>query len=187
MRPELASALLAVVAACADADPGAAAKAKKAIAAPSESADQYALLADIRAAQSADRDERDQRYAEVSRGWRGRRVRWEVAVAAPLCARPDACMVMPFDHTRLTERADQGWLPRVELSAAEHARIREACTTTQPCVVALEATVREVRLTTELPTAVTLREARMVSARALRSHESFARAPVHPSALGRVL
>jgi hypothetical protein len=96
-------------------------------------------------------------------------------------------VVLPFDHARLTERSGQGWLPRVELEPEQHARIRDACEGSSACVVTLEASVKEVRLTTELPTAVTLRAARMISARAPSPGESWARAPVHRSPVGRVL
>ena len=197
MRPERAFVVVALLCACEHAGPAGSEKTAKEIAAPIERTDQYALLADIRDARAVDRSERDLRYAEVTRAWRGRRVRWDVGVLEPLCARPDACVVLPFDNARLDERSGQGWLPRIELDAEEHARIRDACAqraesrgSARPqgaCVITVEASVKGVRLTSELPVAVTLEAARMISARSAGPAESWARAPVHPSLVGRAL
>lgn len=144
---------------------------------PEMGGDQYALLADIRAAEEAEPDTRPERFDDVMRAWRGRRVRWEVAVLAPLCARSEACVALPFDHARLEDGSGQGWLPRLDLDAAEHARIRRACEGRTTCVIGIDASVSHVRLSTELPTAVTLGGVRLVSVRAVASDEAWARQP----------
>jgi len=142
-----------------------------------DGADPYALLADIRDAHAADRDGRAARLDDVSRTWRGKRVRWELGVLRPLCPNASGCAALPFDQARLDEPSGQGWLPRLELEPEEHARIVAACEEQPLCVVEVEATVSRVRLSTELPTAVTLAEARMLSARGPAAAESWVRYP----------
>ena len=142
-----------------------------------DGADPYALLADIRDAHAADRDSRAARLDDVSRTWRGKRVRWELGLLGPLCPSASGCVALPFDQARLDEPSGQGWLPRLELAPEEHARIGAACEEQPLCVVAVEATVSRVRLSTELPTAVTLAEVRMLSARGPAAAESWVRYP----------
>src|SRR5437867_4157149 len=89
--------------------------------------DQYALLRDITAAQSAPLDERPARLEAVRSRWLGRRYRWEALFVAPLCRRPGACVVAPFDTARVASPVAQGWLPRLDLDDAASEGLGSSC------------------------------------------------------------
>lgn len=148
---------------------------------PDPRADAYALLEDLRAAHAVDRDERAAAFDHVRARWRGRAVRWEVGTLAALCPTATACHALPFDRARAPGPIDQGWLPALELAPEEHARLRAECADAPLCVVTIDATMKDVRLSEELPTRVTLADVRLVSARPARASESWARS-IAPSA-----
>jgi len=129
--------------------------------APLAHSDQYAFLRDLRAAQASDDPRReDAAYAAVAARWRDQVVVWHVLVPRALCRRADACYALPFDHAdpRAQDLAPilEGWMPRLELGEVAFRRLDSLCGDAATCSVDVAANVKEVTLSTELPTAVAL-------------------------------
>lgn len=149
--------------------------------AASDDRDQYALLATIEAT-IGDALTRDAgAMAAVRADWEGRRYRWEVAFVPQLCRSPEACHVRPFDHGRLGgRRIQQGWMPQLELDAAEVAAIGKRCAGHRVCVLDIEATLREFVFDPEFATALRFSDVVLHGARDATATESWMRssAPV---------
>jgi len=139
--------------------------------------DQYALLDDILRAQADPGDVRGPALARVRSSWTGQRYLWEARVVPPLCRSARACVVAPFDRARLPERAQQGWLPRLELSEDGHARLERLCREESPCVVLFEGRLSDLELSMDQPTSVGFTDVRVVGARSARPDESWLRRP----------
>jgi hypothetical protein len=132
--------------------------------------DQYALA---RAIVSLDPEGDPDAFAQLTKAWQGRRFRWEVAYLPALCTHPDRCMVAPFDHARFERPIAQGWLPRLVLDEATFRAVRERCRSYRQCILEVDARLDELRLSNELPTRVTLTEAKLTGAREARADESW--------------
>jgi hypothetical protein len=137
--------------------------------------DQYALVADLEAALRLGEDDRDAAYDTVRRAWAGRRYSWEAFVVPMLCARADACVVVPFDHARRATPIVQGWLPRLRLDGTALAALRTACAAHAACVIRFEGTLAELNVSTALPTALTFSDVKIAGARDAAPGEAWFR------------
>jgi len=137
--------------------------------------DQYALVADLEAALRLGEDDRDAAYDDLRRAWAGRRYAWEAFFVPVLCARADACAVVPFDHARRAAPIVQGWLPRLRLDGAGLAALHDACAPHAACVVRFEGTLAEITVSTALPTALTFSDVKIAGARDAAPGEAWFR------------
>ena len=113
-------------------------------------------------AREIDDAERRGTWREVKQRWQGQRMTWTVTRQPLLCRTPTACNVAAFPILR---PAQHGWLPALEMSAAEFAKVEASCGTAAQCELVIEGTLRELALSAELPTAVRFADVRVVSAR----------------------
>lgn len=74
---------------------------------------------------------------------------WTVTRQRLLCQTPDACNVAAFPIQR---PAQQGWLPALEMSASEFAKVEASCGAAEQCELVIEGTLSELALSPELPT-----------------------------------
>lgn len=137
--------------------------------------DQYALASALSQAQRSSADAQEQRFDDVRRDYRGKRLSWEVRLSVPLCRSADQCVVLPFDHARSKERIVQGWLPRLELDASSFAALERACMPHAACVFRFEGTLAKFVASPELATSLAFSDVRVVSARAEATAESWGR------------
>jgi hypothetical protein len=137
--------------------------------------DQYAFASALSQAQRSPPEEQEQRYAELRRDYRDKRLSWEVRFSPTLCRSGDRCVVLPFDHARSKERIVQGWLPRLELNAAGFEELERACAPHAACVFRFEGTLEKLIASPELPTSLSFSDVRVVRARAETSSESWGR------------
>lgn len=109
-------------------------------------------------------DEADHRgtWREVKQRWQGQRMTWTVTRHRLLCETPDACHVAAFPIQR---PAQQGWLPALEMSPMEFAKVEASCGTAEQCELVVEGTLRDLALSPEMPTNVTFSDVKIVSAR----------------------
>lgn len=149
----------------------------KAAAVEMDRRDQYALVRDIGSAQTVDANDDPEALARVTRAWQGRRYRWELAYLPALCQSADRCVLAPFDHARFERRVAQGWLPRLELDDKSFAALRKSCHSYTQCIVEIDARLAKLRLSTELPTQVSLDSVEVRGARQARPNESWVVAP----------
>ena len=136
--------------------------------------DQYALA---RAIVSIDPERDADAFAQLTKAWQGRRFRWELAYLPALCTHPDRCMVAPFDHARFERPLAQGWLPRLMLDEQTFRAVRARCRAHKQCIVEVDARLAEIRLSTELPTQLTLDSVHLKSTREARADESWIVSP----------
>lgn len=141
---------------------------------PVDTRDQYALLADIEATLGDALTRDGGAMAAARHRWQGHRFRWELAHVPVLCRSATACHLAPFDHARFGERRiQQGWMPKLELDEAGFAALGRLCAERRPCVVQIEATLREFVFDPELPTSVTFSDVELVGARDATPGESW--------------
>ena len=142
--------------------------------------DQYTLLTAIEAAEAMDEDAMGAELAAVREAWEGRRYRWDVMRVDGLCTSGERCLVAPFDLGRFDHAIHASFLPVVQMSEAEHARMGESCAPHAPeCIVTVEATLEVLELSDGVPTSLTFTGAHFVSARLRREDEySLSRPPI---------
>ena len=103
--------------------------------------------------------------------WSGRRYRWWLRFVPQLCARPDACRMLPFDHRKTGGRA-QGWLPNISLDSATYRRLLALCSDKERCVARFEGNL-SIRAEPGLPPEIVLDNTTVLQARSARSNESW--------------
>jgi hypothetical protein len=113
-------------------------------------------------AKEIDDAERRGTWREVRRRWEGQVLHWTVTRQRALCRTPERCHVMPFAIQR---PAQYGWLPALELSPVEHAKIETACGAAEQCQLELEGTLRELVLSGDLPTSLRFANVRVIGGR----------------------
>lgn len=113
-------------------------------------------------AREIDQADRRGTWHEVKARWQGQRVAWTVTRQRVLCTAPTACNVAAFPIQR---PAQQGWLPALEMTAAEFAKVEVSCGTAEQCELVIEGTLSDLALSPEMPTNVRLADVRVVSAR----------------------
>lgn len=139
---------------------------------PVRSRTQYDLLADIR---SAERTQSVGRVNEVRADWQGRTLRWDAYRVDALCPVGDRCHVVPFDHARVDDVVRQGWLPRLELDAADAARLVEVCAPHEACVITFEGRLEAFRFSLDHPTELGFVDVGILAGRSVRDGESWGR------------
>lgn len=145
--------LLAVVAAChRHEEPR---PTPKAAIAPLAHATQADLARELEAA------DRQGTWASVRQRWQGQALHWTVTRYRSLCGAADACFVAPFPISR---PAKHGWMPQLELSAGELAKVEAGCGAAEQCQVTFEGTLRELTASAEQPTALRISDVHIVSA-----------------------
>lgn len=112
-------------------------------------------------AREIDQAERRGTWREVKQRWQGQRMTWTVTRQRLLCQTPTACNVAAFPIQR---PAQHGWLPALELTAAEFAKVEASCGTAEQCELVIEGTLSELALSAELPTSVRFADVRVISA-----------------------
>jgi hypothetical protein len=158
IRTLLASvAAVAIAAGCGKSDrpaPTAAASSPKQVAAapaPAGPALEHATAADL-AREIADSD-RLGTWGDLPRRWQGQTVRWIVTRHRAMCRSADDCHVIAFS----TERpAQQGWMPELGFAPGQFDALTAACADRDPCEIPIEATLRKLEVSPELPTSVEL-------------------------------
>jgi hypothetical protein len=107
--------------------------------------------------------ERRGTWREVKDRWQGQRLHWTVTRQRLLCSSASACNVAPFPIQR---PAQVGWLPRLELSAGEYAKIEAGCGKAEQCQLEIDFNVRELDVSGELPTSMHFSEVKVIAAHA---------------------
>jgi hypothetical protein len=100
-------------------------------------------------------------WREVRQRWEGQRLRWTVTRQKALCRSSEACHVAAFPIQR---PAQVGWLPALELSDAEMAKIDRGCGEREQCELVVEGTLTELALSGELPTSVRFSDVQVIRA-----------------------
>lgn len=147
---------------------------------PTDPRTSYQLAAAISEASSTSWGEQARALESVRASWRGKRYRWQVGLNPVLCGRPDACVVFPFDHGRSSEPIVMGWLPRVKMTAEQHAATLESCDE-KLCVLDLEATLTRFTLSPEDPTSLSFEDVHVHEVRAPLKNESWVRRASDPT------
>lgn len=138
--------------------------------------DQYALARELAQARAMPTPERARTLARARDAWIGRRYRWEVAYEPALCRSSRACVVLPFDHRRHSERRiDAPWLPRLELDESGHRSVTRRCEVFARCILTVEAILQTLQLAPGEPTKVGLADVAVSSVRGAVRGESWAR------------
>lgn len=111
-------------------------------------------------------DDADRRgtWREVKMRWQGQRMTWTVTRQRVLCRAASACNVAAFPVQR---PAQHGWLPALELTASEFAKLDAQCEGAAQCELTFEGTLRDLALSPELPTNM-----RFSDVRVIRAHKS---------------
>ncbi len=109
-------------------------------------------------------DDADRRgtWREVKRRWEGQRMTWTVTRQRMLCKTEAACNVAAFPIQR---PAQQGWLPALQMSPAEFAKVEASCGTSEQCELVIQGTLSSLALSPEMPTSVRFADVKIVSAR----------------------
>src|SRR5262245_45869182 len=106
--------------------------------------------------------ERRGTWREVRQRWQGQHLRWTVTRQRVLCSSPDACHVAPCPIQR---PAQVGWLPALDLSPTEYAKLDAGCGRAAQCELTFEGTLEELTVSGELPTSMQFTNVRVLSAR----------------------
>ena len=101
-------------------------------------------------ARELDAANRQGTWAEVRHRWQGQALRWTVTRYKTLCGAADACFVAPFPIER---PAKHGWMPKLELSSIEMAKLDAKCPSAM-CEVTFEGTLAELTASPEEPTSL---------------------------------
>jgi hypothetical protein len=159
------AAVMALMSACRDASPDAGqGQARRSAPPPAlDSRNQYDLArAMTEAERSRDPEQVALGYHKIRTSWTGKRYRWRVRIALPLCRRADACNAIPFQRAGRDKAVVHGWMPRLLLDDTGFAAIRRACTGKPSCDVDIEGTLSQLRLDTENPTSLEFRDVRVL-------------------------
>ena len=114
-------------------------------------------------ARELEQAERRGTWREVKQRWEGQRLHWTVTRQRVLCGSPSACNVAAFPIQR---PAQVGWLPALELSPGEYAKIEAGCGSAEQCQLELEFNVRELNVSGDLPTSMRFSDVKVIAARA---------------------
>jgi hypothetical protein len=98
-------------------------------------------------------------WRAVRRRWEGQTVRWTVTRQRMLCTTPDDCNIAAFPIQR---PAKQGWMPLLSFAPDQFEALTHLCGDQDPCDLTIEATVRELDISSDLPTRVLLSDVRVV-------------------------
>ncbi len=109
-------------------------------------------------------------YLDLARTWNNRTYRWEGAYVEPMCRMASACALAPFDRARYEGTALQGWMSRLTLDEAQHARLRALCEGKPSCVVEFEGRM-SVRASVATFTAVSFDHVEILGVREAREGE----------------
>ena len=107
--------------------------------------------------------ERRGTWHEVKSRWEGQRLHWTVTRQRVLCRSAAACNVAPFPIQR---PAQVGWLPALDLSPIEYAKIEAGCGKAEQCQLELDFKVRELNVSGDLPTSMRFSEVKVIGAHA---------------------
>ena len=113
------------------------------------------------AAELEDADRRGT-WSEVRQRWQGQHLRWTVTRQRVLCSSATECHVAPFPIQR---PAQQGWLPALQMSSAEFAKLEASCGRAEQCELTFEGTLSDLAISGELPTSMRFSNVRVLSAR----------------------
>lgn len=119
-----------------------------------DSRTQYDLAVDIKRAETARGDDSDLVWNEVRRDYHGKRFTWTVLYLPVLCREAARCNVAPFDRTGADKKIIQGWMPRLEMSDAEFAKLKNQCGTKARCQFRFEGTLYHLTLSPDHLTAL---------------------------------
>lgn len=115
-------------------------------------------------AHEVDQAERRGTWREVRQRWLGQRLTWTVTRQRALCHAASACNVAAFPIQR---PAQHGWMPALELTPPEYARMTAGCGIADQCEVQFEGTLSDLVLSPDQPTSV-----RFSDVRILRAHST---------------
>lgn len=111
-------------------------------------------------AREIEQAERRGTWREVRQRWEGQTLHWTVIRHEALCRSASACNVAAFPVQR---PAQQGWLPELTFAPGEFAKLTAACGPGE-CELQIEATLKRLELSGELPTSVHLDQVRVLRA-----------------------
>jgi hypothetical protein len=115
-------------------------------------------------AREIDDAERRGTWREVKQRWQGQRMTWTVTRQQILCRSASSCNVAAFPIQR---PAQHGWLPALDLSPTEFAKLEAQCGNAEQCELTFEGTLADLRLSPELPTNLKFSDVRVI-----RAHKS---------------
>lgn len=104
-------------------------------------------------------------WAKVKQRWQGQTVRWTVTRHRAFCRSATACNVAAFPIQR---PAQQGWLPEIAFAPGQYEAMERQCAGAETCEVTLDGTLAQLEASPELPTSVTIRDARLATRTASR-------------------
>jgi hypothetical protein len=114
-------------------------------------------------ARELEQAERRGTWREVKERWEGQRLHWTVTRQRVLCSSASACNVAAFPIQR---PAQVGWLPGLELSPVEYAKIEAGCGKADQCQLELDFNVRELTVSGDQPTSMRFSEVKVIAAHA---------------------
>jgi len=91
--------------------------------------------------------------------WQGQALRWTVYWRKALCHSTTACNVAAFP---VSQAAQAGWMPRLELAPGQLTALQAACHAAEPCAVTIEGTLDRLELSADNPTSVHLKNVHVV-------------------------
>jgi hypothetical protein len=97
-------------------------------------------------------------WTEVRQRWQGQSLRWTVTRYKTLCGSAEQCYVAAFPIQR---PAKHGWMPKLELSATEMAKLDAKCTSAM-CDFTFEGTLAELKVSAEEPTSLRFSNVRIL-------------------------
>jgi hypothetical protein len=112
-------------------------------------------------AREVDQAERRGTWREVRQRWQGQRLTWTVTRQRLLCQSASACNVAAFPIQR---PAEHGWMPTLEMTPPEYARMAAGCGIADQCEVQFEGTLSDLVLSPDQPTSVRFSDVRVVRA-----------------------
>lgn len=118
----------------------------------------------------------DDPVAALAADWSGRRYRWSLRYVPSLCARADACRLLPFDHARAAMRpmGGQGWLATLVPDDAVVQSLRRRCAGHPRCVVDIEGRLA-LSVGAGLPPNVVLSDVSVLGSRGASPGEAWVR------------
>jgi hypothetical protein len=135
--------------------------------------DQYQLAHLL---EEATRDGVGTELRRLHNDWIDRRYRWEVAYTPVFCRDGERCAALPFDHARLQSSTPHGWLPQLEIDAAQRRSLAERCAELEgQCVFEFEATMTQFEVGLERATTIGFEDVTLTGFRTARATESWVR------------
>jgi hypothetical protein len=101
-------------------------------------------------------------WQDLKHRWQGKLVTWQVTRQRSLCNDAAACNVRPFPTV---QGVHYGWMPRLELSAAEYAKLEAGCGKAEPCNVTFQGVLSDLEISGDSPTNLRFSDVKIVSAR----------------------